>query len=210
VENAPGSYKGRVVAASISSLWTKEDWDRDVRNMDGALSILDGLPDVQNAGNAYRDAGIFYRRLGDRLASMENPGNAPADRYREYWYRKSMNALIRCEKIELARDELGRRENARRGKPGLTFMTGALYLEMGRTYARLSDPLRALAALERGRAIQSDPDLLEELAEAYRAAGRARDAARAMVEALAMDSSRVRLTPKLVELYGKSILRAAQ
>jgi hypothetical protein len=40
VENAPGSYKGRVVAASISSLWTKEDWDRAVRNMDGALSIL--------------------------------------------------------------------------------------------------------------------------------------------------------------------------
>ena len=46
-------------------------------------------------------------------------------------------------------------------------------------------------------------DLLEEVASAYAAAGDPRKAAIALVEALAVDASRVQLTSKLVELYAK-------
>jgi hypothetical protein len=41
-------------------------------------------------------------------------------------------------------------QNASRGKPGLSFMPSTLYLELGRTYTRLSDPRHALEAFERG------------------------------------------------------------
>jgi hypothetical protein len=68
---------------------------------------------------------------------------------------------------------------------------------------RLSDTPHALAAFERGRMLESDPDLLEDMAAAYRAAGDPRNAALALVEALAVDPSRIQLTSKLVDLYGE-------
>jgi protein O-mannosyl-transferase len=110
---------------------------------------------------------------------------------------------LRSERIELAQDEKNRAENARRGKPGLTFVPSALYLQMGRTYQKLGEPEHALQAFERGRALESDPDLLEELAAEYRAAGDTRKAAMALVEALAVDSSRMQLATKLVVLYSE-------
>jgi tetratricopeptide (TPR) repeat protein len=79
----------------------------------------------------------------------------------------------------------------------------ALYLQMGRTYQKLGDRKRAVEAFERGRALESDPDLLEELAAEYRAAGDTRRAAMALVEALAVDSRRTRLASQLVELYSQ-------
>jgi tetratricopeptide (TPR) repeat protein len=166
-----------------------------------ALAILDPLPDLENTGSAYQQAGVFYRNLGLRLAASNPAGRNEAGS--EYWFRKSLNALLRSEKIELAQDERNRAENARRGKPGLTFVPSALYLQMGRTYQKLVEPRHALEAFERGRALESDPDLLEELATEYRAAGETRRAAMALVEALAVDSSRMRLASKLVEFYSE-------
>jgi tetratricopeptide (TPR) repeat protein len=185
-------------AATNMLFVTQQDWDRAIRNADRALTILDGLPDSRNAPNAYRDAGVFYRNVGDRLASNNAGGAASAG----YWYRKSLDALLRSEKIELAWDARYRMENANRGKPGLTSLPSKLYREMGRTCMRLSDTRRALAAFERGRMLESDPDLLEDMAAAYRAAGDPRNAALALVEALAVDPSRIQLTSKLVDLYG--------
>ena len=203
LEAAPGSFKTNISAAATTALLTQRDWDNTVREVGRALAILDSLPDVQNAGIAYRDAGVVYRNLGDKVASSNSAGNASAATSPEYWYRKSLNALLRSEKIELAQDDRSRPENQRRGAPLLTWTPGALYLEMGRTYLRLADSPDALAAFERGRMVESDPDLLEELASAYLAAGDLRKAAVALVEALAVDSSRAQLTPKLVELYAK-------
>ena len=201
VEAAPGSYKTNLSAANNTVFISQQDWDRSIGQVGRALAILDNLPDLQNTGIAYQQAGVFYRNLGIRLASSNPAGRAEAGS--EYWYGKSLNALLRSEKIELAQDERNRAENAKRGKPGLTFVPSALYLHMGRTYQKLGDPGHALEAFERGRALESDPDLLEELASAYRTAGETRKAAMALVEALAVDSSRMQLASKLVELYSE-------
>ncbi|MCX6631378.1 MAG: DUF1736 domain-containing protein [Candidatus Solibacter sp.] len=201
VEAAPGSYKTNLSAANHAVYINQEDWDRSIRQVGRALAILDDLPDLQNTAIAYQQAGVFYRNLGIRLASSNAAG--PAGGGSEYWYRKSLNALLRSEKIELAQDERNRAENAKRGKPGLTFVPSAVYLHMGRTYQKLGDPRHAVEAFERGRALESDPDLLEELASAYRAAGDNRKAAMALVEALAVDSSRMQLASTLVALYSE-------
>jgi tetratricopeptide (TPR) repeat protein len=200
---APGSYKTNMAAAANTFIATREDMVRSIGYADRALAILDGLPDSRNAAGAYHDAGIFYRNVGDRLASSNGAGKAPAGTEALAWYRKSLNALLRSERIEIAWDQRYQAENAQRGKPGLTSLPSKLYLDLGRTYMRLSDLPHALAALERGRTLESAPELLEELASAYRAAGDPRHAAMALVEALAMDPNRAAVASTLVELYGQ-------
>jgi tetratricopeptide (TPR) repeat protein len=201
LEAAPGSYKTNIAAAENRVVFTQKDWDSTVGEVGRALAILGSLPDVQNAGIVYRQAGAVYRNLGDKVASSKAAAGASAATSPEYWYRKSLSALLRSEQIELAQDERTRPENERRGAPLLSWAPGALYRELARTYLRLADSPHALEAFERGRVLESDPDLLEELASAYQAAGDLRKAAIALVEALAVDSSRVQITSKLVELY---------
>jgi tetratricopeptide (TPR) repeat protein len=201
LEAAPGSYRTNLAAATKAYLSPLNDWSRTIGEVDRALAILDSLPDLENTGSAYRDAALVYRTLGDRLAPGNTAGNAFAGTSAGYWYGKSLTALLRSEKIELAQDERNRLLNAKRGMPGLTFVPSALYLQMGLTYTRLADPQRALEAFERGRMLDANPDLLEQLAEAYRAAGDRRQAAAALVEAVAVDPSRYGLTAKLLELY---------
>uniref|UniRef100_Q024D1 Uncharacterized protein n=1 Tax=Solibacter usitatus (strain Ellin6076) TaxID=234267 RepID=Q024D1_SOLUE len=200
-EAAPGSYKTNQAAANNAVYLTQQDWDRAVAETDRALAILDKLPDLQNVAIAYQHAGVFYRNMGLRVEAAQK--GAQGEKIAEGWYRKSLNALLRSEKIELAQDEMNRAENAKRGKPGLTFVSSALYLHLGRTYQKLKDPTHAIQAFERGRALESDPDLLEDLAAEYRAAGERRLAAQALVEALAVDSNRTQLMSKLVELYSE-------
>ncbi len=201
LEAAPGSYRTNIVAATKAFLSPLNDWSQTIAEVDRALAILDGLPDLENTGFAYRDAALVYRTLGDKLAAGNSAGNAFARTGAGYWYGKSLTALLRSERIELAQDERNRLLNAKRGMPGLTFLPSALYLQMGMTYSRLADPQHALAAFERGRVLDANPDLLEQLAEAYRAAGDRRKAAAALVEAVAEDPGRYALTSKLLELY---------
>jgi protein O-mannosyl-transferase len=201
LEAAPGSYRTNLAAATKTYLSPLSDWSQTIGEVDRALAILDGLPDLENAGFAYRDAALVYRTLGDKLATGNSAGIAFAGTSSAYWYGKSLNAILRSEKIELAQDERNRLLNAKRGMPGLTFLPSAVYLQMGLTYTRLADPQHALAAFERGRVLDANPDLLEQLAEAYGAAGERRKAAAALVEAVAEDPSRYALTSKVLELY---------
>jgi tetratricopeptide (TPR) repeat protein len=189
---APGSYKTNMAAATGTPLATREDVASSIRYADRALAILDGLPDSENSPGAYQDAGILYRRLGD-----ESAPNAAAPS----WYRKSLTALLRSERIQLLWDARYRAENAGRGNPGLTALPSDLYLELGRTYLRLSDTPRALAAFERGRRLESTPALLKELASLYRAGGELHEAALALMESLAANSDQPEVASMLVDLY---------
>ncbi len=201
VAAAPNSYKTLLNASNNSPFLTAADWDRSLNEMRRALAILNGLPDSENAPNAYRNAGVLYRFVGERMAAGNSAGAAAAGTSPESWYRKSLDALLRSERIELAWSARYRAENPKWSGRGLTSVPGELYLDLGRTYLRLGDTAHALDAFEKGRQLGSDPDLLEELASVYRAAGQPHKAALAMVEALAVDPSRTRLNGPLVDLY---------
>lgn len=202
-EVAPNSYKADMSAAANTYLGTQKDVIRSIRYADHALAILTPLPDSRKSPVAFHDAGVLYRNLGDMAASPSTASKVPAGLDAAFWYRKSLDALLHSERIELAWDERFQTENAKRGIPGLTLRSSKLYLDLGRTYLRLSDTPHAIEAFERGRALESDPDLLEELASTYRSAGELHKAALALVEALAVDPERTALTPMLVELYGQ-------
>ncbi|MEO8371010.1 MAG: hypothetical protein ABI806_17640, partial [Candidatus Solibacter sp.] len=143
----------------------------------------------------------FYRNLGLRLEEAQPTGQGHIDALP--WFGKALDALLRSERIELLQDAVTRADNAKRGKPNLTFVPSAVYLQIGRTYQKLSEPQKALAAFERGRELESDPNLLEDLAAEYRQAGEPRKAVMALVEALAVDSSRTRLLPDIGQLYSE-------
>jgi len=198
----PDSYKTNMAAATNTVLATEEDAARSIGYANRALALLDGLPDSQNSASAYADGGIFYRRIGDRVASQDGSGKS-AGPDADYWYRKSLTALLRSERIELAWDERYRADNARLGRAGVTSLPSKLYLDLGRTYLRLADNARARVAFERGRSLESAPDLLEELASLYRADGEPHKAAQALVEALAVDPNRPAVAATLVQLYAE-------
>jgi len=144
-----------------------------------------------------------FRTLGEKMSSGNTQGTAIGGTTAADWYRKSLDVLLRSEKIERAWDDRYRRQNQKIGDRGFTSIPAVLYFAMGNTYVRLADPHHALAAFERGRILGADPDLLEQLAYAYRATGDLRSAALALTEALAMDSGRERIVPSLVELYSE-------
>jgi tetratricopeptide (TPR) repeat protein len=76
-----------------------------------------------------------------------------------------------------------------------------LYLELGRTYLRLSQPLKALDALEAGRLLQPDAEFFEEISAAYRAKGDSRQAAITLLEGLTVDPNNTQYAFELVKLY---------
>jgi tetratricopeptide (TPR) repeat protein len=198
---APGSYKTNMAAATALPLATQEDVARSIQYADRALAILDGLPDSENSRGAYQDAGILYRRIGDKFANNGTGSQTSAGPDSLHWYRKSLTALLRGERIELLWDARYRAENSGRGNPGLTSLPSDLYLELGRTYLRLSDTPQALAAFERGRTLESTPDLLGELASLYVANGELHKAALALMESLAANANQSEAASMLVNLY---------
>jgi tetratricopeptide (TPR) repeat protein len=202
-EAAPNSFKMRLAEINSAPIATADDLDRSVDDVRIGLSLLENLPDQEKPAGSYREAAAFYRGVGDRLAAGGFVARSTIGTTPEQWYRKALEAALRSERIAIAWDARYRIENARRGLPGLTCLPAKAYLELGRIHTRLSDRRSALEAYERGRAQESDPDLLEETAATYAALGDPRKAAMALVEALAVDSSRGEIAGKLVELYGQ-------
>jgi tetratricopeptide (TPR) repeat protein len=201
VEAAPGSYRARISEAAATPVDRRADRERVAAEVAGVLATLDPLPDSRNTAVPYRNAGVIYRNLGDELTlnRAEPDGTEPA-----FWYQKSLNALIRSERIERELNHTYQEVNARRGTPQETFLPAVVYLEAGRTMLRLRQQKEALATFEMGRRLESNPDLLEEMGATYEAFGQWRLAAQTYVEALEVDSNRTRIQEKLVELYGKA------
>ncbi len=112
-----------------------------------------------------------------------------------------MAALLRSERIAQLWDTRYDAENTGRGNPAITTMPSTLYLELGRTYLRLSDPAHAVAVFERGRMLESTPDLLDELASLYSADGELHKAALALMESLAANANQPDVPAMLVNLY---------
>src|SRR5260370_11179786 len=78
LEAAPGSYKTNLAAANNAVFISQQDWDRAIGEVDRALAILDKVPDLQNVGLAYQQAGGFYRNIGIRLGSPNPTGRTAA------------------------------------------------------------------------------------------------------------------------------------
>jgi len=168
--------------------------DRAVSEAGLSLAILDPLPDERNMSAVYANAGLCYRVKGDTLSA---PGS-------DYWYRKSLDTLLRGERIDAVHDREIRRENAAHGKTIARSGWIPLYLELGRTYLRLSQPRPALEALTFGRTLRPDPEFSEEMSAAWAALGDPQQAAITLFEGLVIDPSHRQFASGLADLYRRT------
>ena len=194
VKVCPASYKTHTVLATDLMAVREAGPDRAVAESDRSLAILDTLPDERNIPSAYANAGYCYRIKGDTLA---RPGS-------DYWYQKSLDALLRGERIDAVHDRDLRRENAAHGKRIARSGWIPLYLELGRTYLRVSQPRKALEALEFGRALRPDPEFFDEMSAAWLALGDPQQAAIALMEGLGIDPSHAQCAAELAALYQRT------
>jgi hypothetical protein len=198
VNACPASYKTHMAAASDQPL------DSAMREMDRSLAILDSVPDAQSTPVLYINAGGLYRDKGDALSS--NPsGKTPAPTGQSiYWYRKSLDLLLRGERIQSAINQENRREDLLQGGNSSDTVYFQLYQELGVTYLRLSEFGKAVETLQKARQQRLQPELFEELSAGYRGMGDLRQAAIALIEGVVADPGDPRFAPELVELYKQS------
>jgi tetratricopeptide (TPR) repeat protein len=189
--SCPASYKTHTYVAYYSVAAKEAKLDAAVAEGDLSLAIVDPLPDQQNVVRPYLVAGLCYRMKGDTLAA---PRSA-------YWSQKSLAALLHGERIDRASNQRLQRENLARGVRLADIGWFQLYLELGRTYMRLSAPRQALEAFERGLTLQPDADLFQEMSAAYRAMGDPQQAAITLMEGLGVDPSHTQFASELVDLY---------
>lgn len=195
VEAVPGSFRPHSSIVATIPRSSAEGWQRAVSEAQRALDIVDKVPDERNAAFPYRNAGVLYRAYGDHLASANDAMGA------SQWRQRSLDVLLRSERIERKLDEQYRAINGARGFQQSTYLPAVIYRELGITYLKLNATANALRTLEFGRTLESDPELLENLAAAYESVGELRKAAQALVEALEVDSRRSQIAERLLGLY---------
>jgi tetratricopeptide (TPR) repeat protein len=203
LESAPNSHRTLMNAVYERPLASGADVDLSLANTLQATALVEHLPDEQSSFAVFLTASRFYRNVGERLAAGKDCGRAAAASTPADWYGRALAAVLRSERIALIADARLSRETARRGIAPHTSLPATLYLEKGRAYRRLNQPERALEAFERGRQLQSDADLLDDLSDVYATLNRPHDAALALVEALSVEPGRRKVAARLIGLYRK-------
>jgi tetratricopeptide (TPR) repeat protein len=193
---SPASYKPHTYVASYLLTAKEPRLDNAAGEAGRSLAILDPLPDPLNTVQPYLIAGVSFRTKGETL-----PPNSPRARD---WYQKSLDALSRGERIDLGPNQrLSPEVLARRAWLSNSDSSG-LYLELGRTYLRLSQPREALETLAFGRLLRPAPEFFEEMSAAYRALGDPQQAAISLMEGLAVDPTHTQFISALVALYRRT------
>ena len=170
VKAVPGSYK--VHAYYYGNL------DECIRNAGTALAIVDGLPDSLSTPGVYINAGKWFRDKGDKLAA-----SAPAQS--ATWYRRSLEVLLRSERIAKALGE--------------NYLE--IYEQLGLTYTKLKDFSNALAVLETARRQSASENVIREMSSAYIQMGDPHRAEVTLWEGLLANPENSRFAGWLVELY---------
>ncbi len=174
VKSVPDSWKGHAT-------FYGKTLDDSVEHAGIALAILKGLPDNRSTAFPYINAGKAYSEKG-RMLGERSPEQAIT------WYRRSLDVLLRGERIMKAAGE-SRFE---------------LYEQLGITYTRLGDFARAVEALNTARSMSSSPNVTRELADAYLQSGDATRGEITLWEGLLADPGNRDFSAGLVETYQRA------
>jgi hypothetical protein len=198
VRESPGSFKTHLNLASYLAGAGEARLDDAIAEISRSLAILNGLSEERQVVSIYELAGILYRMKGERLAAAQSG----------VWYRKSLDTLLVAKRIDLASNQELRRENEARGKRLAISGRNTIYLELGRTYMRLSEPAHAAKAFRYGGILRPAPEFFEEMSLAWRAAGDTRQSALALIEGYLVNPTHVQFVARLAELYLQTDLRS--
>jgi tetratricopeptide (TPR) repeat protein len=191
LEASPASFKSHKLAAGLyDSDPGRFTIDQVLAEAEKSLAILDPVSDWHNNPDSYRRAGLYYLAKGDQLGA--SPESLEA-------YQRSLELLLRARSIVKATREWElahrRQDDAHDAKAAdLERTISTVELRLGKAPQALE---RAIAAQRLEPAAAAT---YRQLSKAYLAAGRADDAAVALVEGTLVTSD-LGLRQELVDLY---------
>jgi len=191
LEASPASFKSHKLAAGLyDSDPGRFTIDQVLAEAEKSLAILDPVGDWHNNPDSYRRAGLYYLAKGDQLGA--SPESLEA-------YQRSLELLLRARSIVKATREW---ELAHRRQDDAHDAKAA---DLERTISTVELRLgKAPQAMERAIMAQrfepAAAATYRQLSKAYLAAGRADDAAVALVEGILVTSD-LGLRQELVDLY---------
>ena len=201
VQNSPNSYKAHMSVAAAWNDGTPAGLAKALDEIAKALAIVAPLPDYQNVDAAYINAGAYYRQKGDEIAHKTTEEVEPAPQEAAAWYRKSLEALQKAQQITDATNNAVRQDDLAHGRRVSEYGWYQLDVELGRTWLRMGEPRRALAALDHGRRRRPVPIFFVEMAAAWVALGDLHRAALTMMEGLLTDPSYSKFPAGVAEFY---------
>jgi hypothetical protein len=204
VQVAPASYKAHMARASALVTPAGARVDEAIAEIEKAFAILQTVPDELNSPAPYIDAGSYYGQKGESLARRNPDGSLESTPESTMWYRKSLDTLLHARRIEAANNRENRRLEALRGRPYRDNGWYELYLELAAVYLRLSEPRKALEALEYGRKFQPVPEFFEKTADVHAALGDRQQEAIFLAAAFLMDQNDTRVAARLANLYQRT------
>jgi hypothetical protein len=171
IKSVPDSWKAH-------AFFYGKTLDDSVEHVGIALAIVNDLPANLSTSVPYINAGKAYSEKGLAVAKA-SPGEAAS------WYRRSLDVLLRGERIMKAAGE-NRVE---------------LYEQLGITYTRLGDFANAIYALNTARSMATTENLARELSGAYLRSGDTQRAETTLWEGLLADPSNPHFSTWLVDMY---------
>ncbi len=199
VRTSPHSFKLHLLLATsmFAADPSHANIDRVVEEADRSLAVLNGLPDLRDAAEAYYFGGVAYFTKGDRFQAA-GAGDAGSS------FRWSRELLERCIRINNAYQ---RQREAKYGKlaPGVVARTKpAAFLQLSMADQRLGDMAGALrAAHEAQRLAPQDSRMYRQVANLFLMLDQGDEAAVAFTEGMLITSD-LSLRSDLLRLYGSS------
>ena len=181
VQVCPNSYKPHQNLAMLALAQPQPDYPAATREVERAIAILDPLPDGRNMPSVYATAAQCYRARGD--------------------LDRAFAVLERGRNIDRAWNAAFQARNRADGKTVPAVGTPPLYLELGRVYADLGQPEKALAAFREGRSIDPELPFFEEMSRVYNGMRQPEQAAVSLLEGIAIYSGQPALINDLTQLY---------
>jgi tetratricopeptide (TPR) repeat protein len=201
VQASPASYKTHMSLAAALNDGTPGGLDKAIAEADRATAVLEPLPDDRSAPTAWLNAGSYYRQRGNALSQRNVADKSPLQPPAEADYRKSLELLLKAQRIESATNRAYMREDTAHGKKASDYGFYQLDLELGRTYTRLGQPRQAIEALQHGLRRRLVSQFFVEIAAAESSLGDLHKATIALIQALMLDTTDTRLIPAVLDLY---------
>jgi protein O-mannosyl-transferase len=204
IHTAPNSFNThlRMANALSDSDPTRSNISQVIEEMEKSLAILDPLPDSQNVGIVYAQAGREYIEMGDRSVQRGADGNDMIPPESTRAYQRALKILTRGEAIDKASGALFREQLRASGKDAtIPIGSSELYRWLSMAYLRLGDLQEAYDTAFFAR--QLDPSISEPhlvIGQVLALQGHSDQAAQAFMEGL-LASGQQRMMASLSILY---------
>jgi tetratricopeptide (TPR) repeat protein len=178
--------------------------DRMISTAEGALPIVDPLPNHLNSSRLYLHLGIYYSIKGDIVGRQPDGSHVVTDESRK-WYEKAALILKRGVEIDRSFNEVNTAKEKRRGTPPELVNDAGLspvYGTLGMAHFQLGQLEEAFLACQYQRHLDpQDADAYLKIATIRHRQGRLDDAIVSVVQAILIEKNQPRMWQSLAELY---------